>query len=479
MSSVRKEKGQHKSSSSSSNGGNSGGNGGSGSRINPIPTTTSSSSTSNEIDEWRSKAKSYKHKLRTLIELLRRERDDNEATFADIENKLETATRSEQIAVKRTHEQTLLLDQLRARLDDATTQAAILRKENADLRHSLRLQQQPHFVSSSSSLSSSGSAGSTIAAAAAGGSHRSRRAKRSSSNAIHSAADKDSSADDETSTVASLKARILELEANCEKAHADLEAAQRSAVVKLQAAAQVVVRLENRLQEQNQLLAVAAPAVPAPLPPTNKLIAKERPNSDELSRSDSSGRRHQTVHGSPTTPHRDKLKSSAPNQLSAGSAVASSSSPSVKKSSRNSGALDSQPPAVRAPEAPSPRVTDSPRVQKSPARGAALAAPEIPPPPPSSAPSDASIPPPADTADIIDLQSMMAQLAARSAMASAAASAEMDMLNATIARSDTMLRASEDIRAVVRGKLERKPTYSRNKALDELVKEASADIGGD
>jgi hypothetical protein len=404
-----------------------------------------------------------------LIDLLRRERDDNEATFTDMENKLETATKSEQIAVKRTHEQTLLLDQLRARLDDATSQAAQLRKENADLRHSLRYQQQQQLVSSSSlSLSSNTSA--------SAGSHRSRRSKRSSSNAIHSAADKDSSADDEN--VAVLKARILELEGNCEKALADLEHAQRSAVAKLQAAAQVVVRLENRLHEQNQLLAVAAPAVPAPLPPAAKII-KERPNGDELSRSDSSGRRHQTVHGSPTTPHRDKLKSSAPNQLSAGSAVAVSS-PSVKKSSRNSGLLDSQPPAVRAPEAPSPRVTDSPRVQKSPARGAAAAeTPPPPPPPPAAAPTNDSIPPPADTADIIDLQSMMAQLAARSAMASAAASAEMDMLNATIARSDTMLRASEDIRAVVRGKLERKPTYSRNKALDELVKEASADVGGD
>lgn len=375
--------------------------------------------------------------------------------------------KSEQIALKRTHEQTLLLDQLRARLDDATSQAALLRKENADLRHSLRYQQQQQLLSSSSSSSLSVSNPSP-------GSHRSRRSKRSSSNAIHSS-DKDSSADDENSSnVALLKARILELEGNCEKALADLEHAQRSAVVKLQAAAQVVVRLENRLHEQNQLLAVAAPAVPAPLPPAAKII-KERPNGDELSRSDSSGRRHQTVHGSPTTPHRDKLKSSAPNQLSAGSAVAVSS-PSVKKSSRNSGLLDSQPPAVRAPEAPSPRVTDSSRVQKSPARSVPA---DTPPPPPPAAPTDDSIPPPADTADIIDLQSMMAQLAARSAMASAAASAEMDMLNATIARSDTMLRASEDIRAVVRGKLERKPTYSRNKALDELVKEASADVGGD
>jgi hypothetical protein len=442
-----------------------------------VPTTTTTSSSragddSSTGDEWKQKAKSYKHKMRTLIELLRRERDDNEAEFAQLEAKLEHATHAEAIAIKRTHEQTLLLDQLRARLDDATAHASLLRKENADLRHSLR---------SNSSVSSSGS-------------HRSRHHSKRSEDSADSAAS--------APLVASLRARVADLEANCEKAFADLEAAQRGAVVKLQAAAQVVVRLENRVDELNQLLAErsgAAPATPAPLPPassssssssSSKIGARERPDDAELSSSASaSGRRHQTVHAaSPTTAHRDKLKSSAPAQLaSSGSAIGGSSSPSVKKSKRASNPLSPleqplqspPPPSSRAPVPEPARLTDSPRVTKSPQRVPPLpadAAPSSPSPPVPRA-ADPSTPPPADTAAIVDLQSMMAQLAARSAMASAAASAEMDMLNATIARSDTMLRTTEDIRAAVRGKLERKPTYSRNKALDELVNEAAADVG--
>jgi hypothetical protein len=426
--------------------------------------------------------------MRTLIELLRRERDDNEAEFAALEVKLDAAARSEAIAIKRTHEQTLLLDQLRARLDDATAHAAQLRKDNADLRHAMRQHQHHQHASTSSSS----------------GSHRSRRSsKRNNPTAASNAnANADDSTDSGTSSssplVASLRARVAELESSCEKAFADLEAAQRGAVSKLQAAAQVVVRLENRVDELNQLLAERAggpaPATPAPLPPS-AVVAKsnkggDRPD-DDLSSSSSSGRRHQTVHASsPATSHRDKLKTSAPSQLSSGSAIGSSS-PSIKKSKRASGAMIDSPPSSRAPVpeqaqaargTDSPRLTDSPRVVKSPPRAVAPPLPvETPPPPPpaAAAAADTTVPTPADTAAIVDLQSMMAQLAARSAMASAAASAEMDMLNATIARSDTMLRTTEDIRAVVRGKLERKPTYSRNKALDELVKEASADVGGD
>lgn len=412
------------------------------------PLATSSTPADNESEEWKQKAKSYKHKMRTLIDLLRRERDDNEAEFAQLDAKLDAATRAESLAVKRTHEQTLLLDQLRARLDDATAHAAQLRKDNADLRHSLR--QQSHHTADS---------------------HRTRRSKRTDDSADSSATG--------ASELTALRARVAELEAACEKAFVDLEAAQRGAVVKLQAAAQVVVRLENRVAELNQLLADrsgAAPATPAPLPP-----AKDRPD-DELSSSSSSGRRHQTVHASsPSTTHREKLKSSAPAQLSAGSAIVSSSSrdsPSTKKKQLEA------PPSSRAPvpeaaSSSSTRLSDSPRVTKSPSRVPPLPADTPSSPLVTQSSNHPTMPPPADTAAIVDLQSMMAQLAARSAMASAAASAEMDMLNATIARSDTMLRTTEDIRAVVRGKLERKPTYSRNKALDELVKEASDEVGGD